>query len=116
MWWTFKSEKLNALQILRARSAVRRPLNRVLLVALVKLLWDAEAQRNLSQQMGDIQAQGSQAAYDRAAQMFTSDQARQLAAQQANQQAGITTGGQNLSANLATQQLGTQTGTTRRTG
>jgi hypothetical protein len=73
-------------------------------------IMDAEAQRNLSQQMGDIQAQGSQAAYDRAAQMFTSDQARQLAAQQANQQAGITTGGQNLSANLATQQLGTQTG------
>ena len=59
---------------------------------------NAEAQRNLSQQMADIQAKGSQEAYNQAAQMFTSDQARQLAAQQANQQAGLTTGTQNLTA------------------
>lgn len=71
---------------------------------------NAEAQRNLSQQMADIQAKGSQEAYGQAAQMFTSDQARQLAAQQANQQAGLTVGQQNLAAQLGTQQLGTQTG------
>jgi hypothetical protein len=58
---------------------------------------NAEAQRNLSQQMSDIQSKGSQEAYSQAAQMFTSDQARQLAAQQANQQAGLTVGMQNLS-------------------
>ena len=59
---------------------------------------NAEAQRNLAQQMEDIQSKGSQEAYAQAAQMFTSDQARQLAAQQANQQAGLTVGTQNLSA------------------
>jgi hypothetical protein len=59
---------------------------------------NAEAQRNLSQQMADIQSKGSQEAYNQAAQMFTSDQARQLAAQQANQQAGLTVGIQNLNA------------------
>jgi hypothetical protein len=63
---------------------------------------NAEAQRNLSQQMGDIQAKGSQDAYNQAAQMFTSDQARQLAAQQANQQAGLTVGTQNLTAQQQT--------------
>jgi len=52
----------------------------------------------LSQQMADIQSKGSQEAYNQAAQMFTSDQARQLAAQQANQQAGLTVGSQNLNA------------------
>ena len=59
---------------------------------------NAEAQRNLSQQMADIQTKGDQEAYNQAAQMFTSDQARQLAAQQANQQAGLTVGTQNLTA------------------
>ena len=73
-------------------------------------IMEAEAQRNLAQQMGDIQAQGSQAAYDRAAQMFTSDQARQLAAQQANQQAGLTSGQANLQAALGVQSLGAQQG------
>lgn len=71
---------------------------------------NAEAQRNLSQQMADIQAKGSQEAYNQAAQMFTSDQARQLAAQQANQQSGLTVGQQNLASQQATQQLGAQTG------
>lgn len=69
-------------------------------------IMEAEAERNLSQQMGDIQARGSQEAYDRAAQMFTSDQARQLAAQQANQQAGLTAGQANLNALLGVQGLG----------
>jgi len=59
---------------------------------------NAEAQRNLSQQMSDIQSKGSQEAYNQAAQMFTSDQARKLAAAQANQQAGLTVGMQNLNA------------------
>ena len=58
----------------------------------------AERERNLSQQMGDIQAQGSQAAYSQAQQQFNAEQQARLAAQQANQQAGITVGGQNLNA------------------
>jgi len=70
----------------------------------------AERERNLSQQMGDIQAQGSQAAYQQAQQQFNAEQQARLAAQQANQQAGLTTGGQNLSAALGVQQLGAQTG------
>lgn len=37
---------------------------------------EAEAQRNLATQMGDIQARGLQSAYDRAGQMFSSDEAR----------------------------------------
>jgi len=46
---------------------------------------EAEAQRNLAQQMGDIQAKGSQAAYEQAAQQFQQDQARMLQAAMANQ-------------------------------
>ena len=70
----------------------------------------AERERNLSQQMGDIQAQGSQAAYQQAQNQFNAEQQARLQAQQANQQAGLTVGGQNLAANLGVQQLGTQTG------
>ena len=70
----------------------------------------AERERNLSQQMGDIQAQGSQNAYQQAQQQFNAEQQARLQAQQANQQAGLTVGGQNLAANLGIQQLGTQTG------
>ena len=70
----------------------------------------AERERNLAQQMGDIQATGSQAAYQQAQQQFNAEQQARLAAQQANQQAGLTVGGQNLAANLGVQQLGTQTG------
>jgi len=58
----------------------------------------AERERNLSQQMGDIQTQGSQAAYQQAQQQFNQEQQARLAAQQANQQAGLTTGIQNLGA------------------
>jgi hypothetical protein len=58
----------------------------------------AERERNLSQQMGDIQAQGSQAAYQQAQQQFNAEQQARLAAQQSNQQAGLTVGMQNLSA------------------
>jgi hypothetical protein len=70
----------------------------------------AERERNLSQQMGDIQAQGSQAAYSQAQQQFNAEQQARLAAQQANQQAGLATGTQNLGAALGVQQLGAQTG------
>ena len=48
-------------------------------------IMEAEANRNLMQQMGDIQAKGSQAAYEQAAQQFQSDQARMLQASMANQ-------------------------------
>jgi hypothetical protein len=58
----------------------------------------AERERNLSQQMGDIQAQGSQAAYQQAQQQFNAEQQANLAAQQGNQQAGLTVGSQNLNA------------------
>jgi hypothetical protein len=58
----------------------------------------AERERNLAQQMGDIQAQGSQAAYAQAQQQFNAEQGYGLTAQQSNQQAGLTTGSQNLNA------------------
>jgi len=70
----------------------------------------AERERNLSQQMGDIQATGSQAAFQQAQQQFNAEQQARLQAQQANQQAGLTVGAQNLGAKLGVQQLGTQTG------
>jgi hypothetical protein len=66
----------------------------------------AEAARNLAQQKGDIQATGSQAAYQQAQQQFNAEQAARLQAQQANQSAGINVGGQNLGARLGVQQLG----------
>lgn len=66
---------------------------------------EAERQRNLGTQLGDIQATGSQAAYQQAQQQFNAEQAARLQAQQANQQAGLTVGQQNLGANLGIQQL-----------
>jgi len=71
---------------------------------------NAEAARNLALQKGDIEATGMQNAYSQAQQQFNADQARQLTAQQSNQQAGLQTGTQNLSAALGVQQLGAQTG------
>jgi len=50
---------------------------------------DAEAQRNLALQMGDIQAKGSQSAFDRAQQQFNAEQQLGLTAQTGNQQAGL---------------------------
>jgi len=73
-------------------------------------LLEAERQRNLATQLGNIQATGSQAAFQNAQQQFNTQQQRELAAQQANQAAGLTAGGQNLAAQLGVQQLGTQTG------
>ena len=73
-------------------------------------IMEAEAARNLAIQKGDIQAQGLQSAYQQAQQAYQTDAARQLQAQLANQQAGLTTGQQNLAALLQTQGLGAQTG------
>jgi hypothetical protein len=67
---------------------------------------EAERQRNLGQQLGDIQARGGQASFQQAQQQFNAEQQARLQAQLANQQAGLTVGGQNLSALLGVQQLG----------
>jgi hypothetical protein len=69
-------------------------------------IMDAEAQRNLAQQKGDIQATGSQAAFQQAQQQFNAEQDARMRAAMANQQAGLTAGTQNLSAALGVQQLG----------
>lgn len=80
---------------------------------------EAEAQRNLAQQMGDIQARGSQAAYEQAAQQFQTDEQRNLAMQQsniqaqlqaalANQQTGLAAALANQAKNLEAQQLSEQ--------
>lgn len=69
-------------------------------------LLQAEAQRNLQDQLGGIQATGLQNAYQQAQQQFNTEQAARLQAQLANQQAGLTTGQQNLQARLGIQQLG----------
>jgi hypothetical protein len=71
---------------------------------------ESEARRNLATQLGDIQAQGSQGAFQQAQAQYNADRARMLQAQQANQAAGLTTGQQNLAAQLGVQQLGTQAG------
>jgi hypothetical protein len=69
-------------------------------------IMDAEAARNLAQQKGDIQATGLQSAFQQAQQQFNAEQQARLAAQQANQQAGLTVGQQNLASQIGTQQLG----------
>lgn len=71
---------------------------------------EAERGRNLAQQMGDIQSRGLQSAFQQAQQQFNAEQAARLQANLANQQAGLTVGGQNLASQLGVQQLGTQTG------
>jgi hypothetical protein len=73
-------------------------------------IMDAEAARNLATQKGDIQATGTQAAYQQAQQQFNAEQQARMQAQMANQQAGLTTGQQNLAAQLGVQQLGATTG------
>lgn len=64
-----------------------------------QLLAQTERERNLGTQLGQIQATGTQAAYQQAQQQFNTEQAAQQAARQANLQAA-----------LGVQQLGTQTG------
>jgi hypothetical protein len=64
-----------------------------------QLLAAMERERNLGQQMGDIQARGMQSAYESAQQQFERDRA-----------AGMTAGRENLQAALQQQQLGVSTG------
>lgn len=73
-------------------------------------IMQAERQRALATQMGDIRARGLQSAYEQAQQLYGTEQQRAMQAQMANQQAGLTAGGQNLAAALGVQQLGAQTG------
>jgi hypothetical protein len=73
-------------------------------------LVQAEAQRNLQNQLGGIQATGLQNAFQQGQQQFNTEQASRLQAALANQQAGLTTGQQNLLARLNTQQLGATQG------
>jgi len=61
-------------------------------------IMEAERQRNLGTQLGDIQAQGLQSAYQQGMGQFNAEQQAYLAAQQANQQANMQTGIQNLQA------------------
>jgi hypothetical protein len=69
-------------------------------------LLQAEQTRGLNQQLGDIQMQGSQQGYLNAQQQFQADQARNMQAQLANQQSGLSTNQANLQAMLQTQGLG----------
>lgn len=69
-------------------------------------IMEAEAARNLATQKGDITAKGLQDAYQQAMAQFNAEQGYGLTAQQANQQAGLTVGQQNLAAQLGIQQLG----------
>jgi hypothetical protein len=64
-----------------------------------QLLAGLERERNLGTQLGGIQAQGQQAAYENAQQQFERDRA-----------AGMTAGRENLQAALGQQQLGVSTG------
>ena len=82
---------------------------------------ESERARNLAQLQNQIQAQGSQAAYNQAAQQFSADRAAQLAAAQAAQQASQfqygatqqaqqTQGAQGLQAQMAAEQARQQAG------
>lgn len=61
-------------------------------------LIQAEQDKNLAQNLSDIQARGSQAGYENAQKQFLADQANRMAAQQLNVQSG-------LQAGLANQQM-----------
>jgi hypothetical protein len=76
-----------------------------------QLLAGLERERNLGQQLGDIEARGLQAAFESSQGQFERDRAAQMAAQQANLQAalgvqelGTTTGLQVALANLTNEQ------------
>jgi hypothetical protein len=73
-------------------------------------LLQAEQTRGLNQQLGDIQYRGASDAYTNAQQQFQADQARNMQAQLANQQSGLTTDQANLQAMLQTQGLGANIG------
>jgi hypothetical protein len=70
----------------------------------------SEARRGLRGQLADIQATGTQRAFEQAQQQYGADRAAALQAQLANQAAGLTVGQQNLAARLGVQQLGAQQG------
>jgi hypothetical protein len=74
-------------------------------------LMESEADRALATQLGQIQATGSQQAYQQGQQAFTQDQARNLQMQQANQAADLQADRSNQSANLQAQQLRQQSQT-----
>jgi hypothetical protein len=59
-------------------------------------LLQAEQNRGLNQQLGDIQYRGASDAYLNAQQQFQADQARQMQASLANQQAGLSANQQNV--------------------
>lgn len=69
---------------------------------------EAERERNLGTQMGDIQAQGSNAAWQQAQAQFNADQARRLQAGMANQGAGLQTNLANLQSQMTAQQQAEQ--------
>lgn len=71
-------------------------------------LLQAEQNRGLNQQLGDIQMQGSQQGYLNAQQQFQADQARQLQAALANQQAGLAANQQNVQGQQYAAGLGQQ--------
>jgi len=71
---------------------------------------EAAAARDLAQLKSDIYGTGQQASFQNAQQQFNAEQQARMQAQLANQQAGLTVGGQNLGAKLGVQQLGAQTG------
>jgi len=78
---------------------------------------EAERQRNLATQLGDIQAQGLQQAYGQGMGQFNAEQAAYLQAQQANQGANLQAAIQNLQAQQqaqaaqeASRQFGAQLG------
>jgi hypothetical protein len=64
---------------------------------------EAERQRNLGTQLGDIQAQGLQQAYGQGMGQFNAEQNAYLQAQQANQGANLNVASQNLQAQQAAQ-------------
>jgi hypothetical protein len=67
---------------------------------------EAANARDLAQLKSDIYGTGQQAAFQNAQQQFNAEQQARMQAQLANQQAGLTVGGQNLAAKLGIQQLG----------
>lgn len=67
-----------------------------------------ERERNLGQRLSDIQATGSQSAFDAAQRMFEAEQGRGLQAGLQTQRLGQEAGAQNLAARLGVQQLGSQ--------
>ena len=73
-------------------------------------LAQAEQKRNLAQTLSDVQAKGSAAGYQNSQQQFNADVARQLQAQQANQQAGLTAQQLTQQGQTAAAQLAGQTG------